>query len=124
MDTLNTVPSVGKFSDITDVINDNMSLITDAVNQLEYSMNMCVGVFSSSSNLPTVGVSDGSWAGVLASGGFPAAVWTYDNGTWTDSGGTWSPDSVAAVDAAKDEAIEEIEEAAAAQLITYTEIND
>ena len=123
MEALNTIPSVGKFSDITDTMNDNFGLITDAVSQLENSMNMCVGIFTSSSALPTTGVSNGSWAGVLSSGGFPAAVWTYDGSTWSNTGYTWTPDSVDAVDAARDEAIEEIGEAAAAQLITYTEIN-
>lgn len=122
MDALNTIPSVGKFSDITDAMNDNFGLITDAVNQLENSMNMCVGIFTSSSSLPTTGVSNGSWAGVLVSGGFPCDVWTYNGSTWSDSGETWTPDSVDAVEAARDEAIEEIEAAVANFPITYVEL--
>ena len=122
MEALNTIPRVGKFSDITDTMNENFGLITDAVNQLENSMNMCVGIFTSSSSLPTTGVSNGSWAGVLVSGGFPCAVWTYNGSTWSDSGETWTPDSVDAVEAARDEAISDIETAAASLIITYTEL--
>ena len=106
METLNTVPSSGVFSSVVDVINENMSLITDAISQMELNVEKFAGVFSSSDDLPTTGAVNGMWGAVLGANGFPAAIYEYDGTEWSDSGKTWEPDSAAtaAVEEAKEEA--------------------
>ena len=128
METLNTVPSSGVFSSVVDVINENMSLITDAINQVENNTEKFVGLYSSSSSLPSTGVVAGCWAGVLGAGGFPAAIYEYNGSAWNNSGKTWEPDSAAtaAVAQAEQEAIAAIDEATEAAIerldLSYVEL--
>lgn len=121
METLNSVPYSGTFQQVVNVINENMSIITDAVSSVEARTDKFSGIYTSASVLPTTGVSEGTWAAVLGPTGFPAEVYIYTNGAWADSGGTWEPDSAAtaAVEEAKDEAIAEIEAIIADVDLTY-----
>ena len=129
MDNLNTVPSSGLFADVVDVINENMSLITAAVNTLEYKTDQFKGLYTSVDDFPTEVTGEGAWLGLLGVNGFPATVYTYVDGVWTSTGKTWEPDSAAtaAVEEAKDEALDDIEAAKEAAIqaldLTYDVIN-
>ena len=97
MNDLNTVLPNGTFGMAVSLINDNFSLIVNAINSLEYASTKSKGIHNygfvpSTTTIPNA--VSGDWCMVLREGNtFPADIWTYNGTSWT-KGGTWTPEGI------------------------------
>lgn len=97
MNNLNTVLPNGTFGMAVSLINDNFSLIVNAINSLEYASTKSKGIHNygfvpSATTIPNA--VSGDWCMVLREGNtFPADIWTYNGTSWS-KGGAWTPEGI------------------------------
>lgn len=97
MNNLNTVLPNGTFGVAVSLINDNFSLIVNAINSLENASTKSKGIHNygfvpSTTTIPNA--VSGDWCMVLREGNtFPADIWTYNGTSWS-KGGTWNPEGI------------------------------
>lgn len=97
MNNLNTVLPNGTFGKAVSLINDNFSLIVNAINSLEHASTKSRGIHNygfvpSTTTIPNA--VSGDWCMVLKEGNsFPADIWTYNGTSWS-KGGAWTPEGI------------------------------
>ena len=87
---LNTVPKVGTWTDVAQVLNQNFTSISGEMEEVKSDVNLSKGYFRTLNELRTAYPTPqlNSWAYVGTS--FPAAIYKYTNSGWTDTGKTGS----------------------------------
>ncbi|MBR3466099.1 MAG: metallophosphoesterase [Bacteroidales bacterium] len=99
MNNLNTIPIVGKFTDVAAAANNNFTAIKTAIDQLELSVTRSKGFFTSASALSTMYPSPvvGDWAVVQVTENNVTSNIIYKCstvGTWSSTGTAWAGGSI------------------------------